>query len=328
LERGLCDSTSSEARTPSWPHPTAPPEAAAGARFHNPATGEIARLNVGPAETGGRRIEVDLWLQPGAAVARAHIHDHFIERFEVLAGEVGFQLAGDERVAHPGDSAVEVPAGTVHDWWNAGDGVAHVRVEVAATPDAPGRPAARFGSMIETLWSLGALGRVNAQGLPDPLWLAAIAREYRDTIRFTKPPAAVQAALFGPLAAIARRTGRDPLAAELHGPAAACAIPDPGENGLAALLARPVGARAARGRSVPGSRRFPARRGCTSALDCPTVTPFSSCATGLRAMASSSSRSGTNPNTSASSVVIPTATSSKRRGNRSSERSGGRLRRS
>ena len=81
--------------------------------------------------------------------------------------------------------------------------------------------------------------------MPDALWLAAIAREYRDAIRFVKPPAAVQAALFGPLAAIARRTGRDPLAPELHGPAGACTIPDPGEDGLATLLARPVGTRAA-----------------------------------------------------------------------------------
>lgn len=42
------------------------------------------------------------------------------------------------------------------------------------------------------------------------MWLAAIAREYRDAIRFTKPPATLQAAIFEPLAAIARRTGRDP----------------------------------------------------------------------------------------------------------------------
>ena len=164
------------------------------------------------------------------------------------AGEIALQIAGHERVARAGDAVVEVPPGTVHDWWNAGDGIAHVRVEVAATPAAPGRPAARFVSMIEALWSLGALGRVNAHGLPDPLWLAAIAREYRDAIRFIRPPAAVQAALFGPLAALAHRTGRDPLAPELHGPAGACAIPDPGEDGLAALLARPVGTRAARRR--------------------------------------------------------------------------------
>jgi hypothetical protein len=222
--------------------------AAAGTWLHNPVTGELARVNVSPAETDGRRIEVDLWLQPGAAVARAHVHTHLIERFEVLAGDVGVQVAGDETVARAGGGAIEVPVGTVHDWWNAGDGVAHVRVEVAAAPRAPGRPAARFLAMIEAMWSLGALGRVNAQGMPTPLWLAATAGEYRDAIRFTRPPALVQAALFGPPATVARRTGHDPLAAELHGATAACAIPAPDDDGLAALLARPVGVRAARGR--------------------------------------------------------------------------------
>ena len=214
--------------------------------LHNPATGEIA--NYDPEAAGGRRVEVNLWLQPGAAVAKAHVHDHFVERFEVREGEVGFQIGGEERVVRPGDGVAEVPVGTAHDWWNAGDGVANVRVEVEATPTAPGEPADRFASMIEALWSLGALGRVNKQGLPDPLWLAAIAREYRDAIRFTKPPAPVQAALFTPLAAIARLTGRDPLAPELHGPDAPCVIPDPGDDGLAALLAEPVGTAAARGR--------------------------------------------------------------------------------
>lgn len=227
---------------------TAAAELTAGSWLHNPATGELARVNVAPAETGGRRIDVDLWLQPGAAVSRAHVHDHVVERFEVREGEVGFVVDAQERVVRPGDGAVEVPAGVEHDWWNAGDGVARVRVEVEATASAAGRPAARFVSMIEALWSLGALGHVNAAGAPGLLWISAIAREYRDAIRFTTPPPVVQAALFGPLAALARRTGRDPLAAELHGPGAACVIADPGEDGLTRLLARPVGARAARGR--------------------------------------------------------------------------------
>jgi len=228
--------------------PSTATDRTAGAWLHNPVTGELGRVNLSPAQTDGRRIEVDLWLQPGAAVARAHVHAHLVERFEVLAGEVGLQVGGRERVARPGDGVVEVPARTEHDWWNAGDGVAHVSVEIAATPAAPGRPAARFLAMIEAMWSLGALGRVDAHGMPTPLWLAATAREYRDAIRFVKPPAAVQAALLGPLAAIARRTGRDPLATQLHGPTAACAIADPGADGLAALLAAPVGVRAARGR--------------------------------------------------------------------------------
>ena len=208
--------------------------------LHNPATGEIART---AAEVGGRHVEAELWLQPGAAVARAHVHDHFVERFEVLDGEVAFERAGEAGVLRPGDGVIEVPAGTVHDWWNAGDGPARVHVEVTATPDAPGEPAARFVSMIEAMWSLGALGHVDGRGAPKPLWLAAVAREYDDVIRFVKPPRPVQVLLLGPLAVVARRTGKDPLAPELHGPTAACAIADPGESGLAELLARPVSVR-------------------------------------------------------------------------------------
>jgi hypothetical protein len=222
-----------------------PQDTTTGRWLHNPATGEIGHIL--RAAGDGTEIEVDLWLQPGAAVARAHIHDNFIERFEVRAGQVGFLIEGSERVVRAGDDPVEVPAGTLHDWWNSGDGIAQIRGTVVTAPEGRGTPAARFVSMIEALWSLGALGRVNQEGLPDPLWLAAIAREYRDAIRFVQPPAAVQTALFGPLATIARRTGRDPLAPELHGLNGACAIPDPGEAGLAELLARRVGARDSRG---------------------------------------------------------------------------------
>ncbi len=82
----------------------------AGRWLHNPATGEIATLVV--ADEDGRRIEVDLWLQPGAAVAGAHVHDHFVERFTVREGEVGFQIGKTDRVAQPSDGTLEVPAGT------------------------------------------------------------------------------------------------------------------------------------------------------------------------------------------------------------------------
>lgn len=218
-----------------------------GAWSHNPVTGELGHLLVAPEDTGGRRIEVELWLQPGAAVAAAHSHPAFVERFEVLSGTVTFQLGDEERPVGPGDGVAEAPAGTVHDWWNSGDGVARVRVEVEATPDASGEPAARFISMIEALWSLGALGKTDEKGMPDPLWLGAIGHEFRDVIRFTKPPRPVQAVAFPVLAALARATGRDPLAPELHGPGAPLLIDDPGDR-LEELLARRVDAREARGR--------------------------------------------------------------------------------
>lgn len=217
-------------------------ELAAGAWLHNPVTGERARIILGSADTGGRRVESDLWLQPGAAVAGAHVHDLLTERFQVLEGEVGFRVGADERVSRGGERPIVVPAGEVHDWWNAGDTTAHVRVTVEAEPGATGRPAARFVSMIESLWSLGALGRVNAKGMPGPLWLGAIAREYRDVIRFVHPPAVVQAIVFGPLAVLARATGRDPLAPELHGPLAPCATAPHGTAEVEAMLGRPLAA--------------------------------------------------------------------------------------
>jgi len=231
------------------PAPDAPPGThSPGAWFHNPATGELAQVRLTPAETDGRRLETDLYLQPGAAVAGAHVHPHVLERFEVLAGRVGFMVDGHSRESVPGDGPFEVRAGMAHDWWHVGDEMAQVRVQVEAVPDAPGRPADRFVSMIEAVWSLGALGRVNAKGMPDPLWLAAIAHEYRDVVVFTRPPAPVQRALFGPLAAIARRRGRNPLHPELHGSAAPCAVGRLTDAAVAELLARPVGTRAARGR--------------------------------------------------------------------------------
>lgn len=237
---------SSSPAAPSTPSPVG--AGAAGPWFHNTATGELAQLLVSPDETEGRRIVTDLYLQPGAAVAGRHVHAQVLERFEVLAGRVAFAVGGQTREVVPGEGRVEVPAGTVHDWWHVGDEVAQVRVEVEATPSATGRPADRFAAMIEVIWSLGTLGKVNAKGMPDLLWLAAIAHEFRDAIVFTSPPPPVQRALFGPLAALARRTGRDPLAPGLHGPSAPCVIPAPDEERLAELLARPVAAAAARGR--------------------------------------------------------------------------------
>ena len=179
---------------------------AAATWLHNPVTGELARTVLAGGEDAGRRLDADLWLQPGAAVAGAHLHDGLAERFEVLAGTVSYRVAGVDRLMRPGDGTVEVPAGVAHDWW-------------------------------------AASGRTNRKGLPDPLWLAAIAREYRDVIRFTSPPALVQAALFGPLATLARRTGRDPLDPRLHGPTAPCVMPEPDGARLTELLARPVAAR-------------------------------------------------------------------------------------
>ena len=61
--------------------------------------------------------------------------------------------------------------------------------------------------MIETLFGLGREGHVNSKGMPSPLQLALIGREFSDVIVFRRPPPAVQRVVFGALAPIARARG-------------------------------------------------------------------------------------------------------------------------
>ena len=167
----------------------------------NPVTGERAVVRVGTEDGGDpEHAVVDLYVEPGGAVAGEHVHAEMHERFQVLSGRVGFRVSGTEQVAGPGEGA-DVPAGAPHDWWNAGEETAHVEVEVR------GATASRFEEMLITAFGLAHEGKTNSEGRPGMLQLAVIARAYRDVISFTKPPAFVQAALFGPLAAIGRARG-------------------------------------------------------------------------------------------------------------------------
>jgi quercetin dioxygenase-like cupin family protein len=184
--------------------------------LENVVTQELVFLRVAPEDSGGERLVADLWLQPGAAVMGEHVHDHIHERFTVLEGELSVVLDGQRSVAGPG-TVLDIPAGRAHDWSNAGTEVAHALVELEAVPGS-GPMAARFLAGMEAAFGLANTGRTNAAGRPAPLWLFAFAHEYADVLYLTRPPRAVQRALFGPLAALARRLGRDPAAAWLHGP--------------------------------------------------------------------------------------------------------------
>ena len=61
--------------------------------------------------------------------------------------------------------------------------------------------------MIETIFGLAREGHVNEKGMPSPLQLALIGREFSDVIVFRRPPPAVQRVLFGALAPVARARG-------------------------------------------------------------------------------------------------------------------------
>jgi len=169
-----------------------------GDSIENPVTGERGTLLKGPWEGDDASLLVDLHVQPGGAVAGEHVHHHLDERFTVKAGRIGFRLDGEESVVGPGQS-VEIPRGSWHDWWNAGDDEAVAEVYVS--------DGTRFMLMIENLFGLARDGHTNEKGLPSPLQLTMFATEFRDVLVFKRPPAIAQKLLFGALRPIAAARG-------------------------------------------------------------------------------------------------------------------------
>ena len=170
----------------------------AGDMVENPVTGERAVVRVGTKDSEGRLLVSDLYVKPGGAVAGEHVHPIIEEWFTVKSGRVGFRIDGRESIAEL-DRRLHVPAGTAHDWWNAGQEEAHVVVEVS--------PAERFEEMITNLFGLARDGKTNPKGMPNLLQAALFASEFEDVLYFTSPPRAVQKVLFGVLAPIAWALG-------------------------------------------------------------------------------------------------------------------------
>jgi len=179
------------------PAPTEP--YSVGESIENTVTGERGVLLKTPWEGSDASLEAELHVHPGGAVAGEHIHHHLDERFTVESGRIGFRLDGSESVAGPGE-VVEIPRGSWHDWWNAGDDEEAVARVVVSD-------GGRFLLMIENLFGLASEGHSNEKGMPHPLQLTMFATEFRDVIVFKRPPAALQTLLFGVLRPVAVARG-------------------------------------------------------------------------------------------------------------------------
>jgi quercetin dioxygenase-like cupin family protein len=169
-----------------------------GEVWENPVTGERATILELPYANPEGRAVAELTALVGARVVGEHRHPALVERFTALEGELTVKRDGRTSMLRAGETAVIEP-GVWHDWWNAGDRDARVRVEIT--------PGERFAHMIETLFGLARLGYTNGKGMPHPLQLALVAGEFSDVIVFRSPPPPVQRALFGALAPVARRRG-------------------------------------------------------------------------------------------------------------------------
>jgi quercetin dioxygenase-like cupin family protein len=171
-----------------------------GQQLENPVTGEKLTFVETAASTDGERVVVDLELAADGKVPGVHIHPKQEEKFEVLKGTMKFRYGMKKIVAKAGETVV-VPAGKVHDFANAGALPAHVRVTIT--------PALKMEELFETNVALAKEGKVMKSGMPKPIEMALFVREFRDEVGAPFPPAFVVRAVTAPLAAIAKRRGRN-----------------------------------------------------------------------------------------------------------------------
>jgi quercetin dioxygenase-like cupin family protein len=188
----------------SHPDPSAAPDLRPiepGEVFENPVTRERAIILELPWQNPEGRAVAEMTALPGARVVGEHLHPALHECFSVLQGELTVVRDGQRSTVRAGESA-DIEPGVWHDWFNATDVDAVVRVEVT--------PGERFAHMIETLFGLAREGHVNAKGMPNLLQLALTAQEFSDVVVFRKPPPVLQRVVFGALGPIARRRGYRP----------------------------------------------------------------------------------------------------------------------
>src|SRR5215470_12552518 len=126
-----------------------------GEIWENPITRERATIVELPHQNAERRVVAELLALVGARVVGEHRHPALVERFTVLEGELTMKRDGQTSILRRGEAATIEPD-VWHDWWNASDRDARVRVEAT--------PGERFGHLIETLFGLARLGHTNSKG--------------------------------------------------------------------------------------------------------------------------------------------------------------------
>lgn len=186
----------------------------------NRASGERITFRRTAADTAGELLAIDLELPTDRRVPGGlHVHPAQEERFEVVRGSIAFRLGGRRVVAGPGEVVV-VPPGVPHDFANAGAEAALVRVEV--------RPALAMERLFESAAELAEQGRTFANGIPRPLDLALMAREFEREVQSALAPRWVQRLALAPLVRLADRRERRRLVRAVDGRRACGHAPGPG----------------------------------------------------------------------------------------------------
>ena len=165
-----------------------------GQQITNPRTGQRMTF----LELRAELLRIDSLNPPTPEREPVHVHPKQESGAEVVSGSLVFEVAGERHHLAAG-ATISVPANTPHRFWNEG------------SEDARSiqffRPALDIASFFETLFALAQQRKLDEKGMPPPLQLAAMVRQFGDEIRPVSPPWPLLRMLSAVLAPIARLRG-------------------------------------------------------------------------------------------------------------------------
>ncbi len=167
----------------------------------NPVTGYQVKFVQTGNDTDGQLLEMEAAYNGHSKEPAAHYHPFQVEDFTVLSGELTVRIDGALRILEQGDS-IQIPANKVHSMWNNSDAKTVVNWKV--------RPAMNTEHLLETVAGLADEGKTNADGRPNFLQIALMAKEFSNVFRLAKPSIIIQEILFRVLTPFAYLFGYKP----------------------------------------------------------------------------------------------------------------------
>jgi mannose-6-phosphate isomerase-like protein (cupin superfamily) len=166
------------------------------------ATGELVTFLKSTTDTNGEYVEILVELKEGGKGPGPHIHHRQVETYTVQEGRVGV-LLGKEKIELSAGQQLEIPAGTIHNYWSA-DGKP---IKFTATI----QPALNFEWMLREIFA--SCNRKRAAG-PSPFDGSYVITKLRGEYSLADVPVFVQRFVFPVVAGLGKATGQLKISSE------------------------------------------------------------------------------------------------------------------